>query len=190
MAAVTDVHGQVVVGGAVPEPVLAGATALYAAAFGAAPYHEPPANAAMFAERVRRYATEREGARLAWITDPSTGDQVAMALGVVGTPRTWWRDKVAAHLGERAAAEWLGERCFEVVHVAVDPGRRRLGLGRFVLDLLTAGAPAPTALLGCDPAVPAARALYLGAGYRILAADFTTGPGDTPHWIMGYRLRP
>jgi ribosomal protein S18 acetylase RimI-like enzyme len=83
---------------------------------------------------------------------------------------------------------WLGDRCFEVVHVAVDPDHRRRGLGRMVLDLVTVGAPAPTVLLGCNPDYAPARDLYLNAGFQLVAPHFTTSAADTPHWVMGKRL--
>jgi ribosomal protein S18 acetylase RimI-like enzyme len=174
------------IGGQVPEPVLAAATSVYAKAFAEAPYNEPPERAGRFADRVRRYFAEREGARLAWVADEK--ELTAVALGVIGTPGTWWRDKVAGFLAGPGAVEaWLGSRCFEVVHVAVDPGHRRRGLGRMVLDLMTVGAPAPTALLGCDPNVPAARRLYLGAGWQPIVKDFSAGPDEVSHWVMGKR---
>lgn len=182
------IHGHVSLGGDVADEVLAGATAVYARAFAEPPYHEGPERAERFAAQVRRYATEREGTRLAWATQGPDGEPVAMALGVIGTPGTWWRDRVAEHLTPQAADDWVGERCFEVVHLAVDPEHRRRGLGRLVLDLATVAAPAPTALLGCDPRAPAARHLYQAAGWQTIVDTFTTAPGDVPHWVMGKRL--
>ena len=180
------VRAHVTIGGEVPGPVLTAATSVYRKAFAEAPYHEPPSSADRFADRVRRYFAEREGARLAWVGDDA--EVAAVALGVIGTPGTFWVDRVAAFLTEQAAREWIGSRCFEVVHVAVDPGHRRRGFGRMVLDLMTAGAPARTALLGCDPNAPAARGLYLNAGWQPIAEDFAAAPGDIPHWVMAKPL--
>jgi GNAT superfamily N-acetyltransferase len=177
----TGPRGNLVVGGPVPAPVLAAATDLYARVFGAAPYLEPAERAGEFADRVRRYEHQREGTRLAWVVDGTTGRQVAMALGVVGVPGTWWRDRVAAALADPAMVErWLGVRCLEVVHVAVDPAHQRRGLGRLVLDLVTAGAPTPTAVLGCGPGV---RGFYRRSGWTLVGGDSVTG-----QCLMGRRL--
>jgi GNAT superfamily N-acetyltransferase len=185
----TAFRGELLIETTVPEPVLAAAIALYARAFGAPPYNEPAQNAEDFGSRVRQYAAERDGARFAWVTDVASGQQAAMALGVIGEPGTWWREKVAAFFGDPSLVDtWLGDRCFEVVHVAVDPEHRRRGLGRMVLDLVTVGAPAPTVLLGCNPDYAPARDLYLNAGFQLVAPHFTTSAGDTPHWVMGKRL--
>jgi hypothetical protein len=45
---------------------MAEARAVYAAAFGQAPYHEDDQEVTAFSERVLRYAAERQGFRFVW----------------------------------------------------------------------------------------------------------------------------
>jgi GNAT superfamily N-acetyltransferase len=170
------VNANLVTSGPVAADVLAAATGIYARAFAAAPYFEPPARASEFADQIRRYERDREGARFAWA---AVGDvQVVMASGVIGVAGTWWRDRVLGLIGDR---DWLGESCLEIVHVAVDPSHQRRGAGRLVLDLIQSGAPARTAVLGCDPSV---QGFYLAAGFTEIGSDPTSGQR-----FMGRRLR-
>jgi GNAT superfamily N-acetyltransferase len=109
-----------------------------------------------------------------------------MALAVLAGPGTWWRDQVAEAVLEHAE-RWLGERCLEIVHVAVTPAAQGRGVGRLVHDVLIAGSPAPTAVLSCHPeAVPAQR-LYLSRHWTVLTKSFQLG-GNVPHWLMARDL--
>lgn len=98
-------------------------------------------------------------------------------LAVLARPGDWWRDRAAEAAGPERAQRWIASRCLEVVHLAVRPDRQGKGIGRLVHDLLLAGTPAPTAILGCDPAAQAARRLYSGRGWHILSDRFDTGAG-------------
>jgi GNAT superfamily N-acetyltransferase len=173
--------------GHAPDPAeLAAATAVYGAAFGGPPYHEGPAEADAFAERVGRYARERDGFRLATVHDG--GELLGVALAVLARPGDWWRDRAAAALDDEAVERWLGPLCLEVVHVAVLPAAQGRGLGRLLHDVLVAGTPAPTGLLGCDPAAEPARRLYTGRGWGVLTETFGAD-GDTPGtWLMARDL--
>jgi GNAT superfamily N-acetyltransferase len=143
-----ELHANLVTSGPLPGAILTAATGIYARAFAEPPYLGPPERATEFAEQIRRYERDRSGARFAWAS--ADGVPVAMASGVIGVAGTWWRDRVH---GLIADPSWLGPACLEVVHVAVEPSFRRSGAGRLVLDLIVSGAPARTAVLGCDPSV-------------------------------------
>ncbi len=152
------------------------------------PYLESPDDAEAFRSRALTYLTERDGGRFAWVEDRH-GRQVAMALGVVGTPGTWWRDRVAEYLADPVLVDQvLGDECFEVVHVAVAQEERRRGHGRQVLELLLAGAPVSRAVLSCDPRAAAACALYASAGWSLVAGDLRLRGDDRPRWLMATRL--
>jgi GNAT superfamily N-acetyltransferase len=167
---------------------LAEATAAYAAAFGQAPYHEDAGQAAAFADRVKRYAAERDGFRFVTARDEG-GSLTGLALAVLARPGDWWRDKAAAALPEQEARRWLGELCLEVVHVAVEPAVQRSGIGTHLLEALVSGTPAPTGVLSCHPAATPAQRLYLRQGWTSLTRQFRTGgPDQLGYWLMARDL--
>jgi GNAT superfamily N-acetyltransferase len=170
-----------------PDKLLREAVTVYRAAFGQPPYGETAELAAEFAERVRRYARERDGFR--FVTARSDDRQlVALALAVWARPGDWWRDKVASAISPELAGRWLGGLCQEIVHLAVTPRAQGSGAGRLVHDVLIAGRPARTAVLSVHPlAVPAQR-LYLSRGWTILTEEFRTQPAQLPYWVMGREL--
>jgi hypothetical protein len=162
------------------------ATSAYAAAFGQPPYQESPEQAAGFAERVLRYARERDGMRLVTVSrNPPAVDGVALA--VLARPGDWWRDQAAGSLAPAEVSRWLGDLCLEVVHVAVAPAAQRQKLGLLLHDVLISGRPAPTAVLSCHPAAHPAQQLYLGRGWTLLTRDFRAG-GQLPYWLMAREL--
>lgn len=176
--------------------MLAEAVDVYAAAFARAPYHEGPDQADAFWERVERYAAERDGFRLAAVSGEMERVD-AIGLAVLARPGDWWRDQVAKVLGRRAADEYLGEVCLEVVHIAVRPSMQRSGLGRFVHDLLLAGSPAPRGVLACHPDAPAPQAMYAARGWAEIGRlpvrqeaeeDEEEAEAQEPYVLMGRTL--
>ena len=163
------------------------AVAVYHAAFAQPPYDETAEMAEALAEKVERYAREREGLRLATVRDDD-GRMTAIGLAVLARPGTWWRDKVAGALPQPVADQWLGELCLEVVHLAVIPAAQGRGTGRLVHDVLIAGRPAPTAVLSVHPEGVPAQRLYQGRGWTTLTREFRTQPAQPPYWVMGRRL--
>ncbi|MFL6074851.1 MAG: GNAT family N-acetyltransferase [Mycobacteriales bacterium] len=155
-----------------PADLLDTATSVYAAAFAEPPYGEGPAEAAAFRDRVLRYASERDGFRLVVVDDAGPA---GVGMAVLARPGDWWRDRVAAALDPPLVERWLGDRCLEVVHLAVHPRVRGRGLGRLVHDLLIAGSPAPTAVLTCDPRAEPATRLYTARGWYPLADSVPAG---------------
>jgi GNAT superfamily N-acetyltransferase len=171
-----------------PEPgPLAEAAAVYAAAFGQAPYHEDEQQAAAFSERVLRYARERGGFRFATARGDD-GHLAGLALAVLARPGDWWRDRAAAALTGQDARRWLGDLCLEVVHVAVRPAVQRQGAGTLVLDALISGAPAPTGVLSCHPDARPAQQLYRSQGWALLTESFRTAEGQPGYWLMARDL--
>lgn len=170
----------------VPEPeAIRAATRVYREAFAQSPYHEPDDAAAAFAERIGRYARERDGFRLVTAT-ADDGQMIGVAMAVIAQPGDWWRDRVASVIPEPAASRWFGEACLEVVHVAVAPGAQGKGTGRLVHDVLIAGRPAPTAVLSVHPDAMPARRLYAGRGWTVLSKALPTAGPD--YWLMAREL--
>jgi len=161
------------------------ASAVYLDAFAERPYGETPDMARAFAERVERYAAERDGFRLVTARDDGAA-MCAIGLAVRARPGDWWRDQIAAAIPAAQAGEWLGELCLEVVHLAVVPRAQGRGLGRVVHDVLIAGRPAPAAMLTVHPAATPAQRLYLSRGWTIVSDRLPTGGPD--YWLMGKRL--
>ena len=164
------------------EQTLREATAVYREAFGEPPYGEKPELAQAFAERVERYARERDGFRLVTAC-ADDGVVTAIGLAVLARPGDWWRDRVAAAIPGPQAGEWLGAACLEVVHLAVSPRAQGRGLGRLTHDVLIAGKPAPTAVLTVHPAAAPAQRLYLSRGWTILTDRLARDGAD--YWLMG-----
>ena len=163
------------------------ALAVYQAAFGQPPYGETAEMAQEFAERVQRYAREREGFRLVTARDDD-GRMIAIALAVLARPGGWWRDKVAAAISLSLADRWLGESCQEIVHLAVTPDAQGRGVGRLVHDVLIAGRPARTAILSVHPQAGPAQRLYQSRGWTVLTNEFRTQPDQLAYWVMGRTL--
>jgi ribosomal protein S18 acetylase RimI-like enzyme len=172
----------------VPDPqTLQDAVAVYHAAFSQPPYGETAEAARGFADRVHRYAAEREGCRLVTARD-DTGQMTAIGLAVLARPGNWWRDQAAAAIPGPLAGRWIGDLCLEVVHLAVIPAAQGRGNGRLVHDVLIAGRPAPTAILSVHPEAGAAQRLYQGRGWTTLTADFRTQPAQPRYRLMGRQL--
>lgn len=167
-----------------PAGALDAARAVYLAAFAQEPYGEGPGQADAFVERVRRYARDREGLRVALVDD---GEPVGVGLAVLARPGDWWRDRAAEAISPDSASRWMGDLCLEVVHLAVVPGARGRGVGRLVHDVLIAGRPAPTAILACDPRATPARNLYEGRGWQLLTDRLSAGE-DRTVLLMGRNL--
>jgi len=165
--------------------LLAEAVEAYRGAFGQPPYGEGPAEGAAFAERVLRYAGERDGFRFV-VARSGDGRVTGVCLAVLARPGDWWRDKVAAALSPDMAERWLGGSCLEVVHVAVVPGAQRQRIGHRMHDVLIAGQPAPAGVLGCHPAAFPAQRFYRKRGWTALSKSFPAG--DEDFWIMARDL--
>jgi ribosomal protein S18 acetylase RimI-like enzyme len=159
-----------------PDAVLTAAADAYIDVFAQPPYGETAADRQAFLDRVRRYA-QRDGFRLV-LASTEEAIVVALALVVVAHPGDWFRDRVAEQLDPSEVAEWLGDSCLELVHLAVRPAYSRRGIGLAVYDAALAGCPAPTAILTVHPAAGPARRLYARQGWTVLRERVTIGAGE------------
>jgi len=154
------------------EDVIEAAADLYLAAFSRPPYGETAIDRAGFIDRVRRYAG-RDGFRLATASD-GTGIS-GLVLAVVAHPGDWYREELAGQLTSAEVDRWLGERCLEVVHLAVRPAAEGQGIGSRLLGAVVADAQAPTGVLTVDPRADRARRLYAHQGWQVVREDVTIG---------------
>lgn len=115
----------------------------------------------------------RDGFRLARAFD--VRGLVGFGYGYTGERGQWWPDEAARVLGPEAAGEWLGGH-FELVSIGVLDGARGQGVGRGLLDVLTAGLPQERWVLmtTADPDDPARR-LYARAGWRVIGPGLREG---------------
>jgi GNAT superfamily N-acetyltransferase len=117
--------------------------------------------------------TAREGFRVARAYDED--DLVGFGYGHTGERGQWWTDQAARVLGPETAAEWLGGH-FELVSIGVVQGARGHGVGRAILDRLTAGLPHPRWLLmTTSDADDPARLLYARAGWEVIGPGLRDG---------------
>lgn len=153
-----------------------GVRAAYAEAFAGPPWHEPPALADGYVERLAE-DVERPGfvAALALSGDAGRGDEHAGGDAVLGFATAWTTPapfptgrgyaRVAAALGPGRTADWL-VGALEVDELALTPGARGRGLAPALLESVTAHAPQGRCwLLTSLRAEPAVR-LYRRLGWR------------------------
>lgn len=165
-----------------PTDVVDGCVEVYAAAFGQAPYFETAEQAQGLRDRLTEYQA-RDGL-LVPVVENEQGRVEAVTLAVLAHPGDWWRDRAAATLGQEATSRWLGERCLEVVHVAVRPEAQRRGYGRTMLRMLRERTDAATGILSCHPQATGAQQLYLADGWHVVAREFRTRPDQLGYWLM------
>lgn len=122
----------------------------------------------------------RDGFRVA--RAHAEGRLVGFGYGYTGERGQWWTDRAASVLAPETAEEWLGGH-FELVSVGVLPDVRGGGIGRQLMERLTAGLPHEHWLLmtTADEADPARR-LYARLGWRVLGRGLSGG-----QVIMGRR---
>jgi glyoxylase I family protein len=111
----------------------------------------------------------RSGFRLARAYDGDT--LVGFGYGYTGERGQWWTDNAAEALGPETAAAWLGGH-FELVSIGVVDDMRGRGIGRRLLECLTADLPHDRWLLmtTADTSDPARR-MYAAGGWQVI------GPG-------------
>lgn len=107
---------------------------------------------------------------------------VGFAYGYTGQAGQWWTDRAKSVLDPEVADDWLGGH-FELVSIGVVPRVRGRGVGRRLLDELTADLTQDRWLLmtTADKSDPA-RCLYASSSWSVI------GPGLTAeNVIMGKR---
>ncbi|MFG2825632.1 GNAT family N-acetyltransferase [Kitasatospora sp. NPDC048365] len=145
----------------------AGIREVYAAAFGAPPWHEPADRADAYLRRLARDA-DRPGFAAAVATDRAGGGVLGFVTAWT-TPAPFPGDRcyplVSERLGQRRTAQWLcGAR--EIDELAVHPGAGRRGVGAALLDAVGDDAPDGRSWL-LTAAVPGGPLpFYLRRGWR------------------------
>ncbi|MFB8084100.1 GNAT family N-acetyltransferase [Streptomyces sp. NPDC055992] len=162
-----------------PDDVLAyedGVRRAYAEAFAGPPWHEDPAEAAGYTERLRE-DTRRPGFRaaLALSGDPDEpGSATVVGFATAWTtpapfPATRAYAAVSSLLGPERTADWLvGAR--EVDELALSPEARGAGLAAALLESVTASAPGGRCWLLTSRSAGAAVRLYRRLGWREVPA--------------------
>jgi ribosomal protein S18 acetylase RimI-like enzyme len=96
---------------------------------------------------------------------------IGFGYGYTGEHGQWWTDQAAGVLAPAVAESWLGGH-FELVSIGVLESARGNGVGRALLDRLTAGlAHRRWLLMATADADDPARRLYARAGWEVI------GPG-------------
>lgn len=159
--------------------------AIYAAAMGALPEELPTRRAIM-----ERHAG-LPGFRALVVTSGPPRHIVAFTYGFRGVPGQWWHDVVRAGIvtrsGPKTAARWL-DYVLEVAEVHVHPDFQARGIGRRMVQTLTAGRGERTAVLSTRDAATPARRLYRSLGFSDLLTDFLFPGGGPPYAVMGADL--
>ncbi|MDS1269478.1 GNAT family N-acetyltransferase [Lipingzhangella sp. LS1_29] len=111
---------------------------------------------------------------------------VGFAYGFPGRPGQWWFDTVTAALRDRdAAARSSLREPFEIAEFHVHPDWQGQGVGRRLLERLTAVRSERTAVLSTHSGDSRARKLYRAYGFTDILTDFYfPGNPDQPFTIM------
>lgn len=118
------------------------------------------------------------------------GSAVGFGYGFRGSGGQWWHDVVSAELRERdprAERRWFADS-FEVAELHVLPDHQGRGIGRGLLEALTAVRRERTAVLSTPVGPTAARSLYLSCGFVDVLPEFTF-PGS-PHQPFAIMAAP
>lgn len=120
-----------------------------------------------------------------------TGSAVAFAYGFHGQGGQWWHDVVTGELrlhDPRAAHTWFADS-FEIAEVHVHPEWQGRGIGRAMLERLTAERAEHTAVLSTGTGPTPAYRLYSSYGFVEVLTGFSfPGSPDRPFTIMAAPL--
>ncbi len=171
------------------EALLLGAElkAVYAAAFAAPPWSEPPLQSEGFLVRLRDQVA-RPGFRCV-VAGERDGTVGGFALGaIVDRPhdRPLWNPILDAVVGAQLIDGRMRDQ-FELLELAVLPARQRRGIGGRLLDAVLAGLPCERAWLMTRMDALAARRLYTARGWTDIAVVHFPGHSE-PRVIMAATL--
>ncbi|MDA8371869.1 MAG: GNAT family N-acetyltransferase [Nocardiopsaceae bacterium] len=116
---------------------------------------------------------------------------VGFAYGFHGHSGQWWHDIVTGELHTRdpaAERRWFADS-FEIAEVHVRPGHQGRGIGRRLLERLTAARGERTAVLSTHTGPTVARGLYRSCGFTdVLPEFYFPGNPGRPFAIMAAPL--
>ena len=166
------------------EPFLDGVLEVYAAAFSAPPYNQPPEGAARFRDVLVDRHAPREGFRCALAR--AGASVVAFGYGTTTRPGSWWHDAISPALAASGTERWLRD-AFALAELAVEPSRQGEGIGSAVHDALLDHLPHTTAVAQVRAAAPALR-FYEKHGWTRLVSDFLHRGSRHPVIVIGLEL--
>lgn len=165
-------------------PLFDGAVRVYGDAFAEPPYLDPDRGAEV-RDRLRTTHCRRRSFRaLAAVDGPV--DVVGMAYGYHGEKGQFWHDTVARRIGREGEAAWLDD-AYELVEIAVAPGRQGEGIGSALIENLLDGLPETACVLSTRTDSVAHR-LYRRLGFEVIV-EMLFSPGGEPFYVMGKRLQ-
>ncbi|MFE6733665.1 GNAT family N-acetyltransferase [Microbacterium sp. NPDC057650] len=160
---------------------------LYGRVFAEPPYGDDIEQSRLsFVERVNRNSVLKPDFRLVLAVEGARVVGLVMGAGIADGD--WWRDRIAGALEPGARGMWLGEECFSVEELAVEPEHRRSGLAGLLMAAVLTGLPHETAVLGCYAAAHGARRFYASQGWEEIARGLRIAEGPAID-ILGSRLR-
>ncbi|MBB4930853.1 ribosomal protein S18 acetylase RimI-like enzyme [Lipingzhangella halophila] len=120
-----------------------------------------------------------------------SGSAVGFGYGFHGQSGQWWHDVVTSGLRTRAPGaerRWFADS-FEIAELHVLPESQRRGIGRRLLERLTAARRERTAVLSTYTGPTAAHGLYTAYGFTdVLTEFYFPGSPYQPYTIMAARL--
>jgi ribosomal protein S18 acetylase RimI-like enzyme len=145
----------------------------------------PQHTGAQRAVTARRHTRNEGFACRAALAEDST--LIGFGYGYTTLPGQWWHDLVRRAMTAEMATEWLTDS-FELSELHVLPEYQGHGIGRQLLEQLTASIPQEAVLLSTPDADTRAFRMYRSLGFIDLARHYLF-PGDgRPFAVLGARL--
>ncbi len=164
-------------------PLFEGAIRVYGAAFAEPPYSDPDRGADV-RQRMMEQEHRRDGYK-ALVALSDGGEPVGMAYGYRGEAGQWWHDTVANAISADQRKRWLGHS-YELVEIAVQPGRQGEGIGAALIEALLEGQPDETCVLSTR-SDSRAQHLYRRIGFEDII-EMRFSEFGAPFLIMGQQL--
>jgi ribosomal protein S18 acetylase RimI-like enzyme len=165
-------------------PLFEGAIRVYAEAFAQPPYSDPDRGREV-KSRMRDVHGKRPGFQ-SFAAVEEDGSVVGMIYGYHGSRGQWWHDMVSRKIERSLAEKWLGDP-YELVEVAVTPGRQGEGIGAALIEALLHGRPEATCVLSTRTD-SIAHQLYRRLGFVVII-EMSFATGGAMFYVMGKELR-
>ena len=150
------------------DPYVDAIVGIYDRAFREPPYNHSASAADGFREALAAHRTYPDFEAILLL---DAGRLVGFVYGHTNRPEHWWYRQIAPALRPRARTDVFDD-AWVVVELAVDPGARRRGYGRRLLDASIRGKPNRWVVLSTMDADSPAVRLYDDAGFRPLLSGF------------------